>query len=790
MRLTKDFIAVGATAKTITGATDSGGVLQVTSASHGYSNGDLVIIHDVLGNTSANGVFYVGGVATNTFKLYTDSGLTTGVTTNATYISGGTAIKALATSFASYSHTAIVVNPISTITGLRFRLGLTNSTGTAFTNEAVVQADGVTYAIDVSSLTSTQLTGIAQVSVAFISDIAISSDGAALVALGPFTSAGNLTIGDVDYVIVAVEAQDTSVDTSGASTGITTDGVVLSDPSPPTTPVLTPTVTAAQYQLSAAAWTNSAANYVYFFRFGGVLPTGNTPFTDFALVAKCPRWTGGTHGATGWTWNGTDTWVSTDGYTTWNPTTRVFTDNTPDLALIGADVLVRGRTAPPTGATAVCGYNNRVGLAKDSTFYLSNLLTTDAAAGLYFPATVDPTDPNAVVKGAQIPVFSNSGDKIQNVVATDQYVAIFKSKSVNILTGTDPVSGFQLTTHLRDAGIGLTAPRACTLYQDHIIFQGPNAAYEYIGAERADKMSTKIEPLIAPGLTGGTAISATYYAGGSMRFAQQRLWWFMPTAGDTANTVAYVYDTHQYTPQEPRLGWTKYTNFTVTGAASLSGGNDTDDLYFLGNAGNMFKYQGNYDVNSITAVTAATNATPIVITSASHGLSSGDRVYVNGVGGNTAANGTFYATVSDSSHFSLYSDSARTVGVAGNGSYTSGGACGKMVAITATPKSRGLMQDGADRDAMRTNRPTRAYAVLTTTESVDVTMTVSAVGYPSTVSKTFTISGESAEIRWKVPSEVRGNAVQVALSWSAYSQVKLQSLGVEGAEGAIRGGNG
>ena len=77
-------------------------------------------------------------------------------------------------------------------------------------------------------------------------------------------------------------------------------------------------------------------------------------------------------------------------------------------------------------------------------------------------------------------------------------------------------------------------------------------------------------------------------------------------------------------------------------------------------------------------VTGATNATPIVITSAAHGLSSGDVVTIANVGGNTAANNSnavpvFYITKLSSSTFSLYSDSARTVAVAGTGAYTSGG---------------------------------------------------------------------------------------------------------------------
>lgn len=73
------------------------------------------------------------------------------------------------------------------------------------------------------------------------------------------------------------------------------------------------------------------------------------------------------------------------------------------------------------------------------------------------------------------------------------------------------------------------------------------------------------------------------------------------------------------------------------------------------------------------AVSGATNATPIVITtSTSHGLSTGDKVAIGYVAGNTAANGVFAVTVLTSTTFSLQ-DVREGTDIAGNGSYTSGG---------------------------------------------------------------------------------------------------------------------
>lgn len=79
---------------------------------------------------------------------------------------------------------------------------------------------------------------------------------------------------------------------------------------------------------------------------------------------------------------------------------------------------------------------------------------------------------------------------------------------------------------------------------------------------------------------------------------------------------------------------------------------------------------------STVNVSGATNATPIVITTASaHGLVDGQMVTVASVGGNTAANGTFFAKVTgySTTTFGLYSDPTLLSQVAGNGAYTSGG---------------------------------------------------------------------------------------------------------------------
>lgn len=75
--------------------------------------------------------------------------------------------------------------------------------------------------------------------------------------------------------------------------------------------------------------------------------------------------------------------------------------------------------------------------------------------------------------------------------------------------------------------------------------------------------------------------------------------------------------------------------------------------------------------SNIQLITGATNATPIVITIAAHDLENGDQVTIEGVLGNTAANGTWNIAGVTANTFQL----ATSVG---DGAYTSGGTCTRL----------------------------------------------------------------------------------------------------------------
>ena len=93
MRVYKDSGAVLEGDKTISGITQANPAV-VTATSHGYSNGDEVVITGVVGMTEVNGKrFLVAGKTTNTFQLTNKDGANINSSSFTTYTSGGVSNK-------------------------------------------------------------------------------------------------------------------------------------------------------------------------------------------------------------------------------------------------------------------------------------------------------------------------------------------------------------------------------------------------------------------------------------------------------------------------------------------------------------------------------------------------------------------------------------------------------------------------------------------------------------------------------------------------------------------------
>jgi len=96
-----------------------------------------------------------------------------------------------------------------------------------------------------------------------------------------------------------------------------------------------------------------------------------------------------------------------------------------------------------------------------------------------------------------------------------------------------------------------------------------------------------------------------------------------------------------------------------------------------------FKEYTIWDTVTPKAITSSTDATPIVITKASHGLVTGDRVIIYGHATNVAANGIFEVTRVGANEFSLQ-DINTHADVAGSGA-GAGGATGLFVTAPKVP---------------------------------------------------------------------------------------------------------
>ncbi|MEW6352108.1 MAG: DUF4815 domain-containing protein [Thermodesulfobacteriota bacterium] len=106
-------------------------------------------------------------------------------------------------------------------------------------------------------------------------------------------------------------------------------------------------------------------------------------------------------------------------------------------------------------------------------------------------------------------------------------------------------------------------------------------------------------------------------------------------------------------------------------------------------------YEWEFRTPDTASISGATNASPIVVTSLGHGFRNNAVVVISGVGGNTAANGTWRVANRTADTFALV-DPATGVNSSGNGAYTTGGTvelapfdrCRLRLLLTTTNKAQ------------------------------------------------------------------------------------------------------
>ena len=145
---------------------------------------------------------------------------------------------------------------------------------------------------------------------------------------------------------------------------------------------------------------------------------------------------------------------------------------------------------------------------------------------------------------------------------------------------------------------------------------------------------------------------------------------------------------------------------------------------------------------STCTITDATNATPIVVTcSVAHGFSNGWTIYIPGVIGNTAANGTWVAANVAATTFEL-------TGSAGNGAYGSGGTAQRRINVGAKHQ----------------RYPTSGTFTGTVTVSLYPTTTAEAIPGGGAAGFTYNVTyiltdGSTFTERWNIPPTPTGTTI-------------------------------
>jgi hypothetical protein len=476
---------------------------------------------------------------------------------------------------------------------LRMRLGFKVGSAWFYSLPASVLDDTDDTAFD-TSLIASSLTAVEQIAFEVVGDVSITglttSTTEEVFRVGEVRVGGSLSLGvPVSYVWTQIKA-----------TGSTYDTVVFESAGSEFSSFVTPTATKRRAQVSIATPTlDTATTHIGWYRLGGATPDGDTRARLVAMVS-----------ATGDSTNpSATTQDSTDNKYFWDVSAWTFYDNTPDDDLIDAPVFQLSRDMVPTGATAIAHYGGRLWLARyDATRRVNDIYGSwliDASNDWpYMSEATDPDDPEIAVKGMLLPLGGQgTGDRAVAFATSNlsadggniggALMVLRQSEPPSIITGNG--GDFRLNPSPQGKGGGCYAAQGvenvngATVYVASVGLvssQGYNLGY----------LSERLERRLTLESLGKTRLSQTFLV-----WHSRRLWAIVPGAGST-DGEALVWD-------ERASAWTRisgYLGLGFTSACSLSGGEDSGDLYLGGRDGQIYKMAG-----SVATPTATTDkATP------------------------------------------------------------------------------------------------------------------------------------------------------------------------------------
>lgn len=446
------------------------------------------------------------------------------------------------------------------------------------------------FSLDITPFDAAILDNVTHIGFELLDDLVLSDttdpDGpntaAPLFSIGDITKPGNLSP-DLTVYYRVVE-MDAATDPTNLLNVIYSDG---SDGSGE----ITPNVIQATGQIQLPGRTNAAADYFAVYRFGGGLPDNYgrllvlLPFgtTDVAFGADTPKGSAPYYAAPA------NPYIQYDAPASTGAAGGVLIDNTPLSFLLNGELYQPGREAPPPAPRDICEFQGRLWLlVGKNDLYGSWLLSQDSNAGLYFTRVTSRDDPAAEIKGAYLTIGTDDNDRCQRILPMQDRMTILRTvKSPYILLGTDPTN-FEQRPYRGDDGVGCLGPRAAVIWQNSVVYLGPNGLVSfnpYAESNGTSLFSLFLERLLNPNLSssGAAAIAASPYSLSALWIHGGVLYFAAPVSGGSANSVIYRYDRRQ-------RAWTRWLQGNVTGGCAVVGSSDTNDMYVAGIDGQVYRY--------------------------------------------------------------------------------------------------------------------------------------------------------------------------------------------------------
>jgi len=490
----------------------------------------------------------------------------------------GTAI--VATGLNKLALTLSLASTVSPVPMVQFKFK--DSSGNIWDSDPV--AFGSTITVDITDMPVSMKAGIAKFAMVFLEDATIGAPPTTrtpastrcAIYINDLVVPGNLSVGvPYSYLFSDFSADGTTYVEGGLESSGSPDSEQL-------------TLTGAQGRVSVVLPSGHTAGGTHFliWKRGGIFPNSDTRPRLAAMVPV-----GSNASGTGWSWD---------------YATRTFTDNVADTDLWFADAYQVGRDSPPTGGRCLTVHASRLfvgrynSTGKTNEIWASWILDSGTDAGFYFTSAPDPSDLEGEIKGGLLRERGGPGDRVQALVSmipptattVDMLAAhllILKEDSPpSTLTGSRGGVGvagaFALQSSTGQKGGGCIAPQSAEFV--HGVWWATATGLQTQSGSSLSPVSLALKPLLSLQPIGKARYSQVFTL-----WHDRKAWVLLPGSGST-DGVIYVWD--ELAPEGSR--WSRLSaSWGFVSAVSLSGGQDTGDMYLGGRDGQIYLYTGTVD---------------------------------------------------------------------------------------------------------------------------------------------------------------------------------------------------